>query len=55
MKKTLPDSCTLPGIAFSRESSFPILSNPQFTPNKFRFRSQRAAGDVLYWFQNFRL
>lgn len=55
MKKTMPDSCTLPGIAFFTGEVSPILSNPPNCKTKFRFRSQRAAGDVLYWFQNFRL
>ena len=29
MKKTVPDSCTLPGIAFSRESSPHFIKSPK--------------------------
>ena len=53
MKKAMPDSVQLSGIAFFTGEVSPILSNPPNCKTKFRFRSQRAVGDVLYWFQNF--
>ena len=54
MKKHCRTAARCPALLFHGRG-LPILSNPPNCPTKFRFRSQRAAGDVLYWFQNFRL
>jgi hypothetical protein len=43
MKKAMPDSCTLPGIAFSRERSPHFIKSPKL-PNKVPLPFTKGGG-----------